>query len=68
MKAPRLIAAIAGAVIIWAVYTLFPLGAAGLAIGDLAPELRGGPWLNSAPLKLADLRGKVVLIKMWTFG
>jgi len=25
-------------------------------------------WLNSKPLKLTDLRGKVVLIDVWTFG
>lgn len=25
-------------------------------------------WINSAPLTLADLRGKVVLIDVWTFG
>ncbi|MBI2451406.1 MAG: redoxin domain-containing protein [Parcubacteria group bacterium] len=24
-------------------------------------------WLNSRPLKLADLKGKIVLIKFWTF-
>jgi thiol-disulfide isomerase/thioredoxin len=34
-----------------------------------APELAGNVWLNtSAPLRLADLRGKVVLVEMWTFG
>ena len=34
-----------------------------------APELTNDSWLNvDAPLRLADLRGKVVLIDMWTFG
>lgn len=34
-----------------------------------APELRGiSTWINSAPLRLADLRGKVVLVHFWTFG
>ena len=35
----------------------------------LAPELKNDVWLNTeAPLRLADLRGKVVLLDMWTFG
>ena len=34
-----------------------------------APELTNEVWINSAePLRLADLRGKVVLLEMWTFG
>ncbi len=33
-----------------------------------APELSGGAWLNSGPLKLGDLQGKVVLVEFWTFG
>ena len=34
-----------------------------------APELSGDTWLNvDAPLRLADLRGRVVLLEMWTFG
>lgn len=35
----------------------------------LAPELTGDAWLNvDAPLSLAGLRGKVILLDMWTFG
>lgn len=34
-----------------------------------APELTNDSWLNvDAPLRLADLRGNVVAIDMWTFG
>lgn len=34
-----------------------------------APELTNDTWLNvDAPLRIADLQGKVVLVEMWTFG
>ena len=36
--------------------------------GTAAPEVAGGPWLNSAPLTLAGLRGRVVLVEFWTYG
>jgi len=34
----------------------------------VAPELAAGEWINSEPLKLTDLRGRVVLVEFWTFG
>lgn len=34
-----------------------------------APELQNEVWLNTdQPLRLSDLRGRVVLLEMWTFG
>ena len=37
-------------------------------IGKPAPELAKGEWINSSPLTLAELRGKVVLLEFWTYG
>ncbi|HEU4367194.1 MAG TPA: hypothetical protein VFV05_03080 [Methylomirabilota bacterium] len=36
--------------------------------GAAAPEIAGGPWINSAPLRLAALRGRVVAVEFWTYG
>jgi predicted small secreted protein len=41
---------------------------ASLASKGAAPELFNEVWLNSEPLKLADLRGKVVIVEFWTYG
>lgn len=47
------------------------LGWSTAAVGELgapAPEITGQVWINSEPLRLADLKGKVVLVEFWTFG
>jgi thiol-disulfide isomerase/thioredoxin len=39
------------------------------AAGKIAPNFVGiSNWLNSGPLSIADLRGKVVLVDFWTYG
>jgi hypothetical protein len=40
----------------------------GTRVGQLAPEITGGPWINSEPLSLAKLRGRVVFVEFWTYG
>jgi thiol-disulfide isomerase/thioredoxin len=37
-------------------------------LGSLAPEITGKRWFNTAPLRVAELKGKVVLVEFWTFG
>jgi thiol-disulfide isomerase/thioredoxin len=37
-------------------------------VGMPAPEISGQSWLNSKPLRIAELKGKVVLVEFWTFG
>lgn len=43
-------------------------GAAASLLGKAAPEFTNETWINSEPLRLKDLRGKVVLIEFWTYG
>ena len=33
-----------------------------------APEFAAGTWVNSEPLSIKGLRGRVVLVEFWTFG
>lgn len=35
---------------------------------EAAPEIAGDKWINSDPLTIKELRGKVVLVDFWTFG
>ena len=37
-------------------------------VGQPAPEITGGPWINSQPLSMEKLRGRVVAVEFWTFG
>lgn len=37
-------------------------------IGGQAPDITNPVWLNSHPLQLSNLRGKVVMVEFWTFG
>ena len=38
------------------------------ALGERAPDIAGESWINSTPLTMAGLRGRVVLLDFWTYG
>src|SRR5215475_11297715 len=39
-----------------------------VAIEESAPAFAEGTWINSEPLTIKGLRGRVVLVDFWTFG
>jgi thiol-disulfide isomerase/thioredoxin len=46
-----------------------PIASAVAATGPRLPEFQGvTEWLNSGPIGLSDLTGKVALIQIWTFA
>jgi hypothetical protein len=46
-----------------------PAGAQVPRTGAPAPDVGGGgAWINSGPLALPALRGRVVLVEFWTYG
>jgi hypothetical protein len=52
----------------FAIGTVFPHESAAIINGKTAPEIAGENWLNSRPLTLRDLQGRVVLLEFWTYG
>ena len=40
----------------------------GSTTGQRAPEITNDTWVNSQPVRLTELKGKVVLVEFWTFG
>jgi len=51
-----------------AAWSFWPTAGQAILLGKPAPEITGGPWINSRPLTLSDLRGRVVLVEFWTYG
>lgn len=39
-----------------------------IAHGKEAPAISGSSWINSAPLTINDLKGRVILVEFWTYG
>lgn len=50
---------------IWAVW---PKAGAAITNGVAAPDIAGENWINSKPLTIGALKGRVVLVEFWTYG
>jgi hypothetical protein len=48
--------------------TLWPRHGTAVTAGAAAPDIAGEHWINSMPLTIASLRGRVVLVEFWTYG
>jgi len=55
-------------VILGMVSTVFYFASISFAASVQAPEILSSTWINSEPLKMEELRGKVVMVEFWTFG
>jgi hypothetical protein len=44
------------------------LGATDVRPAPDFPHQQAADWLNSAPLTMQELRGKVLVLDVWTFG
>ena len=65
---PVVASVLAGLALIAAVTLTVGAQGRGAALDRPAPEIVGGPWINSQPLAPAALRGRVVLVEFWTYG
>jgi hypothetical protein len=69
MKTPWTWMTAAGMAAALAVLAVPPGGqAVATRVGQPTPEITGGPWINSEPLTMEKLRGRVVVVEFWTFG
>jgi hypothetical protein len=65
----RFVLRLAASVVLLPVLAPSPRAQEPVAMKIAAPELQGiEAWINSKPLALKDLRGKVVVLHFWTFG
>lgn len=57
-----------GLALVLVIWAALPKAGVALTNGATAAEVAGENWLNSTPLTLAGLKGRVVLVEFWTYG
>ena len=55
-------------VITLGIWTVLTGSSWAFSTGQPAPDISGGPWINSGSLTLNELKNRVVLVEFWTFG
>ena len=54
--------------LILAIWAVWPKAGAAISSGKAAPDVAGENWINSKPLTISELKGRVVLVEFWTYG
>ncbi|MGH7886748.1 MAG: hypothetical protein ACREPG_02710 [Candidatus Binatia bacterium] len=57
-----------GLLLALSIWAAWPKAGAAITIGATAADVAGENWLNSTPLTIAGLKGRVVLVEFWTYG
>lgn len=57
-----------GLILAMAIWALSPKTGLAVTNGITAPDIAGENWINSKPLTIGDLKGRVVLVEFWTYG
>jgi hypothetical protein len=64
----KLLYFLAAIMTITATAQFWPGRAVAVTIGNLAPDIAGESWINSKPVTIKDLKGRVVMVDFWTYG
>ena len=64
----RLAAFSVGLVLALSLWAALPPAGMAVANGKAAPDVAGENWINSKPLTIGELKGRVVLVEFWTYG
>jgi len=64
----RLTAFSSALILALAIWAAWPRPGTALSNGAAAPDIAGENWINSKPLNITDLKGRVVLVEFWTYG
>jgi hypothetical protein len=64
----RWVALALGLVLVLSLWAAWPPAGMAIANGKAAPDIAGENWINSKPLTIGELKGRVVLVEFWTYG